>query len=162
MATDMMMWIIIGLLFLLAYAGLILPVLPDYPLVLAGFVVYHFFVNDQELGWFFWTISILIAIVLFLIDYFASSVAVKTKGGSKWGILAAFAGVLIFPFFLGPLGIVVGPFVMVVMVEYAQKKSLNEALEIGYSTLIGFLGGVFVKFLVITGIICWFLILIAI
>lgn len=160
MSIDTLIWILIGLLFLLAYAGLILPVLPDYPLAIAGFAVYHFFIDNQELGWFFWIISVIIAIVLFLIDYFASSIAVKTQGGSKWGILAAFAGVVIFPFFLGPLGIVVGPFVMVVMIEYAQKKSLNEALEIGYSTLIGFLGGVFVKFLILTGMICWFVILI--
>lgn len=159
MAAETVYWVIIIVLFFLAYAGLVLPVLPDYPLVLAGFAVYHFLINSEELGWFFWIIALFVGIVLILVDYIASSIAVKKKGGSKWGIVAAIVGILVFPFFLGPLGIIVGPFVMVVLVEYAQKKTLNEALEIGYSTLVGFIGGIFVKFLVMTAMICWFILL---
>lgn len=160
MSVETIYWIVIGIFFLIAYAGLVLPVLPDYPLVIAGFVVYHFLINDEKLGWFFWIIAIVVGVVLFIIDYIASSIAVKQKGGSKWSMFAAFVGIVIFPFLgLGPLGIIVGPFVMVVLVEYVQKKSFSEALEVGYSTLIGFIGGVFVKFLIMTGMICWFVIL---
>lgn len=158
-STEMIPWIVVSLLFFLAYVGLIVPALPDYPLALAGFAVFHFTIDKQVMGWFFWITVIIIGMMLLLVDYVASGVAVKKKGGSKWAILAAFVGILIFPFFLGPLGIVVGPFVMVVMVEYAQKKPMNEALEVGYSTLIGFVGGVFVKFLVISAVITWFVLL---
>lgn len=159
MTTEWIGWIIVGLLFFLSYIGLILPVLPDYPLTLAGFAVYHFVVNNKVLGWGFWITAIVVALLLYVVDYIASGIAVTKKGGSKWGVVAAFIGILVFPFFMGPLGILVGPFVMVVMVEYAQKKSMHEALEIGYSTLIGFIGGVFVKFLIITGMIAWFVLL---
>lgn len=159
MTAETIMWIIILVLFLLAYAGLVVPVLPDYPFALGGFAIYHFFINNGDLGWFFWITALIMAVLLFVVDYIASGIAVKNKGGSRWGIVAAFVGILVFPIFLGPLGIIIGPFVMVVMVEYAQKKKLNEAMEIGYSTLIGFIGGIFVKFLVITGMICWFIIL---
>lgn len=159
MATETVAWIIVVVLFFLGYAGLFLPVLPDYPLVLIGFAVYHFLINSEELRWFFWVVALLVGVVLFAIDYIASSVAVRHKGGSKFGMVAAFIGILLFPLFLGPLGMIVGPFVMVVLVEYAQNKNMNEALEIGYSTLVGFIGGVFVKFLVMTGMICWFVLL---
>lgn len=158
MATETITWIVILTLFFLAYAGLVLPVLPDYPLALVGFVIYHFFINNENLGWVFWTTAVFVGILLFVIEYIMSGIAVKNKGGSKWGIVGAIIGILIFPFFLGPLGIIIGPFVMVVLVEYAQKKKLNEAMEIGYSTLVGFIGGVFVKFFVITAMICWFII----
>lgn len=153
-------WVIVGLLFFLTYAGLILPILPDYPLTLVGFVVFHFFINDQVLAWYFWITAVFIALILIVIDYISSSLAVNQKGGSKWGVLASFVGLIIFPFFMGPLGVVVGPFAMVFFIEYVvQKKQLNEALEIGYSTLLGFLGGVIVKFLIITAMLCWFLLL---
>lgn len=151
-------WLVIVILFILAYAGLVLPILPDYPLVLVGFAIYHFVINNEKLGWFFWTSSLLVAILLFVVDYIASGLAVKKKGGSKWGIVGAVIGLFVFPFFLGPLGIIIGPFTMVVLIEYAQKKSFNEALEIGYSTLVGFISGVFVKFFVITGMICLFVV----
>lgn len=158
MTTETITWIGIAVLFFLAYVGLLVPVLPDYPLALVGFAVYDFLL-DGDLGWIFWVIALIVAVILFIVEYIASGIAVKSKGGSKWGMVAAIIGIFIFPFFLGPLGLIIGPFVMVVMVEYAQKKKFNEALEIAYSTLVGFVGGIFVKFFVITGMICWFLLL---
>lgn len=74
-------------------------------------------------------------------------------------MLAAVAGAIIFPFILGPVGILVGPLVAVVIVELIQRKSWQEALRVGWGTLVGFLGGLFFKGLLMFGILIWFVIL---
>ncbi len=150
-------WILVAVLFILAYAGLILPGLPDAPFVLGGFLVYHFFIDPVELGWSFWVPAVLLVLLLLFVDYIAGGIAAKKYGGSKWSVVAAVAGVLIFPLFLGPIGIIVGPFILVFISELLQNRSSEDAFKIAFSTLVGFLGGVFVKFLVITFMIVWFL-----
>ncbi|MBA4494447.1 DUF456 domain-containing protein [Paenactinomyces guangxiensis] len=153
-------WVLIIILFLLAYAGLVLLALPDIPFILGGFLLYHFLIDNTQLGWPFWITVVFFTIVLFVLDYVAGGLAAKKYGGSNWSMIAAVAGVLIFPFFLGPLGIIVGPFLLVFLVELMQNKDTEKALKIALGTLIGFLGSVFVKFLVITGLIIWFVILV--
>jgi uncharacterized protein YqgC (DUF456 family) len=59
---------------------------------------------------------------------------------------------------LGPVGVIVGPFVLVFLVEWAQNKAPVTALRVAFSTLLGFLGGVFVKFIVMSWMIVWFLV----
>lgn len=157
--SDTFYWIVIGVLFFLAYIGIVAPVLPDVPFILAGIAVYHFFINDQEFGVWSWIILIILSLILIAIEYFAGGIAANKYGGSRWDIPAAFLGAMLFsiiPIF-GPLGIVIGPLVTVFLMELLLKKSFDTALKISLTTLIGFLGGVFVKFLVMTGIIIWFL-----
>lgn len=155
---EILWWIVVAVLFLLAYLGVILPSLPDTPFVLAGFAVYHFLIDDSKLKLGFWVTAIIVVLLMFLVDYLASSVAVKKYGGSTWSIFAAIVGIIVFPLFLGPIGIVVGPFVLVFLLEWFLKKSWQEALKVGYSTLVGFLGGIIVKFLIITAMLIWFMI----
>lgn len=153
---ESLWWIVVAVLFLLAYLGLILPVLPDAPLILAGFAVYHFFIDDTQLKLGFWITAIIVVLLMFLVDYLASGVAVKKYGGTSWSIVAAIIGIIIFPIFMGPIGIIVGPFVLVFLLEWMLKKSWKEALKVGYSTLVGFFGGIVVKFMIMTAMVVWF------
>jgi uncharacterized protein YqgC (DUF456 family) len=148
--------IVVVVLFLLAFAGLFFPALPDAPLLLAGFAFYAFFIHSAPLGASFWITVIILTLFLFFVDYLASSVAVKKYGGSIWSIIAAIVGIVIFPFIIGPVGIIVGPFVMVLLLELILKKSWGEAFKVAFGTFVGFVGGVFVKFFVMTGMLVWF------
>lgn len=150
----------IAVLFVLAYTGLLMPALPDIPFLLAGFGVYHFFINDQELGLGFWITAIIITLLLIAIEYFASGIAAKRAGGSNWSILVSALGMIVFSLFLGPIGIIVGPLVTVFIFEYARTKDFSKALSIGVSTFIGFIGGLVIKFLILTGLLIWFFIII--
>lgn len=157
---TILLWTIVVVLFVLGFAGLVVPVLPDTLLLLAGFVVYHFFVDSGPLTPSFWWTSVVVSIVIFAVDYVASGIGARKYGASKWSIVSAMLGLIIFPFVLGPIGILVGPFVMVVLTELLMKKSLDTALKIGFGTLIGFLGGVFVKTLLMVGLVVWFVMLV--
>jgi uncharacterized protein YqgC (DUF456 family) len=156
---EVLWWTIIGVLFFLAYVGILFPAVPDLPLMLAGFAVYHFFIDHTHLGWFFWTSVILLTVFMYLLDFFAGGLAAKKYGGSKWAIPAATLGALVFSF-LGPFGVIIGPFLAVFLVELLQRKPVEQSFKIALGTLVGFLGGVIVKLVVITLTLIWFLILV--
>ncbi|MCS1351202.1 DUF456 domain-containing protein [Mechercharimyces sp. CAU 1602] len=157
---DIFWWFVIAVLFVLAFAGLFLPVLPDSPLVLVAFIVYHFAIDQTQLGIGFWIIASILTVLIIVIDYAASAVAARTTGGSRTAMWSALAGAIIAPFLLGPLGLIVGPFVAVFLVELYKRRSWQEALKVGGSTLVGFLGGVFMKGILMFGMIGWFFLLI--
>lgn len=152
----MLLWVLVVSLFILAFAGLVVPVLPDALLLMAGFVIYHLFINDQVLTPSFWWVASIITIVVIAIDYIASGLGASKYGASKWSFVTAAIGVVIFPFFIGPLGIIVGPFAMVLLTELLLKKSVGDAVKTGFGTLIGFLSGIFVKGVIMFGLVGWF------
>ncbi|MFS8514425.1 MAG: DUF456 family protein, partial [Planifilum fulgidum] len=123
---EVLWWILVVILFVAGFAGLLIPVLPDAPLLFVGFLVYHFLIDSDALNWPFWVAAVIVMAVAFLVDYVASGVAARTYGGSRLSVLAAVAGAIIFPFILGPVGILVGPLVAVVIVELIQRKSWQE------------------------------------
>lgn len=157
---DIVWWIVIGLLFLLAYVGLVVPLVPDMPFLIAGLAIYEFVLPGNNLGWFFWSSVIVLTIVLFFLDYLASGIAAKKYGGSKWAVPASVVGIILFPFILGPVGMIVGPFAMVLLVELLQNKRLQDAVKVAFGTLVGFFGGIFVKFFTMTVLLIWFGILV--
>jgi uncharacterized protein YqgC (DUF456 family) len=57
---------------------------------------------------------------------------------------------------LGPFGLIFGPFIGAVIGELYRKSSLNKALEVGIGTIIGFLGGSFIKLAIEAVMIIWF------
>jgi uncharacterized protein len=153
-------WGLILVLFICAYVGLVVPFLPDVLLVFAGFLVYHFFIDPHRLDWTFWLPMGLITLLMFILDYVASAIAAKKYGGSKGSMWAALIGMVLFPFIIGPLGVIVGPFLLVFLVEIGLKRNIKAALKIGWSTVIGFVSGLFVKFFAIAGMEGWFLYLV--
>jgi uncharacterized protein len=155
-----MWWSLVILLFVLSFAGLFLPALPDVPFLFAGFLVYHFLINNEQLGGFFWSITIVATIVLFLIDYLSGGYAAQKAGGSKWTIPAAALGIILF-FWLPPIGFLIGPIITVFLLEtLIMHKPPARAFKIAVSTLIGFLGGIIVKFFLMSAMIIWFLLLV--
>lgn len=148
--------IIAVILFIVGVLGTILPALPGATMIWLGMLVYGFFTDFQNLPWTFYVGQGLAVALIFLIDYLAGIWGVKRYGGSReavWGsILGAFLGV----FALGPFGLIFGPFIGAVIGELYRKSSLNKALEVGIGTIIGFLGGSFIKLAIEAVMIVWF------
>lgn len=157
---EALWWILVVLFFLAGFLGLLFPALPDAPLLFVGFLLYHFLIDSRTLYWPFWTAAVVVTLLAVLVDYVAGGVAARTYGGSRSAVWAALVGAVLFPFVLGPLGVVVGPLVAVVIVERVQRKPWREALKAGWGTLVGFLGGLFFKGLLMIGMLIWFGILV--
>ncbi|TQR36645.1 DUF456 domain-containing protein [Brevibacillus brevis] len=158
---EILLWVVVVLLFLLSIAGIFLPVLPDTILLWAGFLLYHFFIADPGAGLpaSFWWGMVVLSILLYGADLLTNMYFVKKYGGSKWSSIAAVVGIILGIFVFPPFGMLILPFVFVVLVELmVQKQSMERAVKAGVGSLIGFLGSAVVKVILQVTMIIWFFI----
>ena len=133
------------ILFIAGIIGTILPLLPGPILIYGGMLLYGFMTQFSTLDAYFFLLQGLVLVLIFLIDYIASAVGTKRYGGSKQAVWGAVLGTIPGLIFLGPLGIVIGPFLGAVVVELLRGKDINQTMRVGLGTLIGLLGGTVVK-----------------
>ena len=157
---NILIWLAIISLFVLSFVGLIYPIIPSSLLIWVGFILYHFFINNEELTWLFWIIMAVFTIILFVADMIANSYFVKKYGGSKWGERGAAVAVIAGSFIFPPFGILIVPFVTVFVIEIIQNRTMEEAIRSSFGSFIGFLGGTFAKIVIQLMMILWFIIVI--
>ncbi|MED4909983.1 DUF456 domain-containing protein [Brevibacillus centrosporus] len=158
---DILLWIVVVALFVLSIAGIFLPVLPDTILLWVGFLLYHFFIADPGAGLpsSFWWGMVALSMLLYGADLLTNMYFVKKYGGSKWSSVAAVVGILAGIFLFPPFGMIILPFVFVVLVELLiQNQTLERAVKAGFGSLIGFLGSAVVKVVLQVAMIIWFFI----
>ncbi|AVQ97947.1 DUF456 domain-containing protein [Oceanobacillus sp. M65] len=157
---DIIIWIAISVLFILSFVGIIFPIVPSVLVIWGGFLLYHFVLNSNELNAVFWTVMIVLTVVLIVSDIIANSYFVKKYGGSKWGERGAAIAVIIGSFIIPPFGIIIIPFAAVFIIEMIQKRTAQEALLASVGSLIGFLGGAVAKVVIQLVMIIWFIIVV--
>jgi uncharacterized protein YqgC (DUF456 family) len=161
---EIAIWSIIGLLFLLNLIGVIVPVIPDALLVWVAFLLYQFFIATVPLSWTFWVPMTVLTLFLIGADMLSNMYFVKKYGGDKWSMAAAVVGILLGMFvlgaFLGPLSIVVGPFLAVFLVEMVRNNGTEKAFRIALGTVLGFLSSTVAKIVIQLIMIVWFLVVV--
>lgn len=151
-------WIAIVLLFLLSFAGLIFPIIPSVLAIWGGFLFYHFGIDRGDLSLFFWIAMVFLTLLIFVADLLASSYFVKKHGGSKWGERIAAIAIIVGAFIMPPFGILIIPFLAVIIAEWMIIKDFKKAFQIGIATLIGLLSGTIAKFIIQLIMVVWFFI----
>ena len=134
--------------FLLAIFGIIgafLPVLPGPLTSWLGLLLLHL-TNVVPLNTSFLGITFAIALLIWIVDYFIPAMGAKKFGGTKYGAVGAMLGLLAGLIFLGPFGIIIGPFAGAFIGELLKdNKNTNKALKAAFGALIGFFASVFLK-----------------
>ncbi len=137
------MWSIIIVLFVIAFVGLVYPIIPSVLFIAGGFLVYGFFQGFESLSFWFWLVEGLFLLLLLGADYATNLLGVKKYGGSKAAVWGSTIGLLVGPFLIPIVGIIIGPFLGAVVAELlVHKKSFKDALRSGLGSLLGFLSGV--------------------
>ena len=113
------------------------------PLTYLGLVVLHF-TRFADISKNLFIILAVVAVVVTVIDYVVPIWGTRQFGGSKYGMRGATVG-LIIGLFLGPAGIIIGPFIGAVVGELIFKDDIRYALKAGFGSLLGFLTGVGLK-----------------
>ncbi|NMF00127.1 DUF456 domain-containing protein [Aneurinibacillus aneurinilyticus] len=157
---EVFIWIVISLLFIGSFIGVIVPVIPDALLLWIGFLLYQFALATTSLGWTFWVPMTLLTLLLIGADLLSNIYFVKKYGGDKWSMLAAVAGIILGPLvlgaFLGPLAIIVGPFLSVFLVELVRSNGAEKSLRIAFGTVLAFLGSAAAKIVIQLIMVIWF------
>lgn len=143
---DIVAWIIIIALFIVAFVGLVYPIIPSVLFILLGFITYGLFYSFSELSWWFWLIELLFVGLLFSADTLSNLVGVKKFGGTKAGIWGSTIGLIVGPFVIPFAGIILGPFIGAVIAELIfSKATFSTSLKAGVGSLVGFLTSIVTK-----------------
>ncbi|MBT8286166.1 MAG: DUF456 domain-containing protein, partial [Flavobacteriaceae bacterium] len=100
--------------------------------------------------WWFLGITLMIALLVFAMDYIIPAMGTRKFGGTRAGMIGTTLGLvvaIVFPV-LGILGIVIWPFVGAFLGELLNKADQQSALKAAFGSFIGFLTGTFLKFVV--------------
>ena len=97
-----------------------------------------------------------ITAVVSVMDYILPGYFSMVFGGSKAGITGATLGVFV-GLFMGPIGIILGPFAGAVLGEMLnQRRTLDEAVKVGFGSLISFIVGTGLK-LIVAGMMMYYI-----
>lgn len=129
--------------------GSFVPVVPGPPLSWAGLLLLHLTDAVPE-DWWFLGITLGIALLVTVLDYVIPAAGTKRFGGSKAGVWGSIIGLLVAIFFpvLGPLGLIVWPFVGALVGELMHNSDQKRAWRAAFGSFVGFLTGTFLKFLI--------------
>ncbi len=145
--------IILGIIFtILGILGCILPVIPGPPISFIALIMLHLAEKGILTTSFLWSMAF-IAIAVTILDYIVPVWGTKKFGGSKRSSWGATVG-LIIGLFIGPWGIILGPFAGATIAELIGGADQSKALKAGFGAFIGFLLGVGMK-LIASGFMAW-------
>ena len=137
---ELFLTILGALLVLFGLIGTILPTLPGLPLIFVGFVLHAFATHFIEPS--ITVLAILGGITSFyyVVQLAAAPIATKAFGGTTWGAIGAFIGLLISVFLLpiSFISIVFAPLFGAILGELLTGQSKRQAIKIGLGTTISF------------------------
>lgn len=137
--------------------------IPGGWIAFAAIIIFDAVTGFSTVGWAFLAVMLGIALLGELIESFFGLVYVAQRGATKWGVLGAFVGGIagavgggfVMPFVGSILLGLAGAFGGAVLLEYLYYRSMDRALQTGFSAFIGKLAAMLIKFalgLVILGI----------
>lgn len=140
-----------GLTVFLVIAGVLgtfLPVLPGTPLIVVGALITGLSTNFSVIRVRDLIILGLLSLLAEGVDYLFSLVGAKKFGASKAGLFGGMAGVFLGLLTMGPMGVLVGPFLGAAIAELLTGRRMDEAIRVGFGSIIGVLGGMLMTFLI--------------
>ena len=146
---DIALLILGFILTLVGIMGSFLPVIPGPPLSWVGLLLLYLTEAVPE-DWYVLGISLGVAVFVLILDYVIPALGTKKFGGSKAGMIGTLLGLMVaiaFPV-LGIFGIIVWPFFGALIGELLNNADRKTAFRAAMGSLIGFLTGTMMKFVV--------------
>ena len=144
---DIFLIIIALLLMILGILGSFLPILPGPITSWLGFLMVKFSALI-EISNPFLIITFVVALLIWVLDYFIPALGTKKFGGSKYGMIGTTLGLIIGIISPIPGGIIIGPFLGALIGELFNKADSETALKAAFGSFLGFITSTFLKFVV--------------
>ena len=152
MNIELLFTILAGILLAIGFLGTFIPVLPGAPLAWGGLLLCYFS-SYNEISVFGLFITAIFAILVSILDNFAPVLLTKYFGGSKKAITGSTIG-LIVGFFVGPIGIIAGPFFGALIGELINNQgNWDGVFKAALGAFIGFLIGTGIKMICVVAFI---------
>lgn len=141
--------IIAVLCILTGFAGIFIPFLPDAPLVFLGAFLAWLLSGGEQLSVWVLAIQFTLMAIVVAADFLAGAYGVKRLGGSKLAQWFSLLGGII-GLFVGNLwGLILGTLIGAVVGELFIEGDIEKSIKVGFASVLGFLGGVLFKVIVL-------------
>ncbi|WP_303318353.1 DUF456 domain-containing protein [Flavivirga abyssicola] len=144
---DIILIIIAALFIILGIIGSFLPVLPGPLTSWIGLFILSF-VDSILMSNSFIIITLIIAILIWVLDYIIPAIGTKRFGGTKYGMIGTTIGLIVGLLSPIPGGIIIGPFIGALIGELLNKSDSKTATKAAFGSFIGFIASTFIKFIV--------------
>jgi uncharacterized protein YqgC (DUF456 family) len=142
--VQIALYVLGGLAFAAGLAGLVVPLLPGAPLLVAGVLLLAWAGHFTVIGWGTVIAAAVLGGLIAAVDFLAGLLGTRAFGASRWATVGAGVGVLVGLFF-GLPGIVLGPALGALAFEYWKNPDMARAAKAGAGAVLGFLLGSVVK-----------------
>ena len=140
-------FLILGFVFvILGIIGSFLPILPG---PLTGWVglLFLYMTKIIPVDWTFLGITLAIAVIIWILDYFIPAIGTKRFGGTKYGVYGTTIGLIVGLLSPIPFGMLLGAFFGAFIGELLyDNKDTNRALKASLGAFVGFLASATIKF----------------
>ena len=139
--------LVVGFVFVcLGIIGSFLPILPGPLTGWLGLLLLHT-TSTISMDWPFLGITLALAIVIFILDYFIPAIGTKRFGGTKYGVYGTTIGLIIGLLSPIPFGMLLGAFCGAFIGELIfDSKDTKRALKASFGAFLGFLASTTIKF----------------
>ena len=145
---DLLIIVLASLFILLGIIGSFIPIIPGPLTSWSGLLILSFS-SSITISPFFLVLSFIIALFIFIIDNIISILGAKKFGGGKGSVIGSSIGLILGIIFLGPFGLLFGPFTGAFLGElYMNQDNKKGALKTAIGALLGFITGVSLKFMI--------------
>ena len=137
-------WTVVSCVFLFAgIIGCVVPLLPGPPLTFIGLLLIQLKEEPPFSTTFLW-ICAAVVVGVSVLDYVVPIYGTRKFGGSKYGMWGCSIGLLA-GLWLGPLGIIAGPFIGAFIGEMMASQKSEHAFKAAVGSFVGFLLGTLLK-----------------
>ncbi|HYG60140.1 MAG TPA: DUF456 domain-containing protein [Symbiobacteriaceae bacterium] len=146
--------IVFGLALVVMVAGIVgtfFPMVPGIPIIWGAMLVYGLVERFQDITPTYLVITFLVMLGLQVAEHYARAWGATKFGASKAGAWGAVLGSIAGMFFM-PIGLVLGPFLGVLIFELLSGRPAKEAVKAGWGGVVGVLGSVAMNVIVAIGL----------
>ena len=144
---DIVLVILAAFLMVFGIIGSFLPVLPGPLTSWFGLLIFHM-TNAVPMNWTFLTVTFIIAVGIWILDYIIPAIGTKRFGGSKYGIIGTSVGLVVGIIAPIPGGVIIGTFFGALIGELINNATLDKALKAAFGSFLGFITSTFIKFVI--------------
>ena len=131
-------WIVVGLLVIVGFVGLLVPILPGIVFIFSGLLLAAWLDDFSRVSEVTMIVIGLFSLMAWAIDFFASYFTAKKANASKLALFGVMIGALV-GILGGVVGLIIGPVIGAVIGEFIARKNSGDAARVGVAAGLGFL-----------------------
>ena len=149
MFTHSLIVIASFILIALGLVGTFLPFIPSVPLAWLAILLFAYSTAFAKISLTVVLIFLGVTVFTVILDFLAPIIGAKKFNATKNGVIGSSVGLILGIMFLGPIGIIIGPFAGAFIGEIIGGRNYQDALRSAKGALIGFLAGSLIKIIAI-------------